>query len=75
MEGGAEAGKAAGAEYAKRYHQPSDEIHDGWKYDGIVEDLGLLYDVGHELADNDAWPNWYPGNPFKAARNAQRAGQ
>ncbi len=75
VEGGAEAGKAASDEYAKRYHQPSDEIHDGWKYDGIVEDLGLLYDVGHELADNDAWPNWYQGNPFKAARDAQRAGQ
>ncbi len=73
VDGGTEAGKAASDEYARRYHQPSDEIHDGWKYDGIVEDLGLLYDVGHELADNDAWPNWYEGNPFKAARDAQRA--
>ena len=75
VDGGTEAGKVAGDEYARRYHQPGDEIHAGWKYDGIVEDLGLLYDVGHELADNDAWPNWYPGNPFKAARDAQRAGQ
>jgi len=73
VEGGVDAGKAAGDEYAKRYHQPGDEIHDGWKYDGIVEDLGLLYDVGHELADGSAWPNWYEGNPFKAARDAQRA--
>ena len=75
VDGGTEAGKVAGDEYARRYHQPGDEIHAGWKYDGIVEDLGLLYDVGHELADNDAWPNWYQGNPFKAARDAQRAGQ
>jgi len=75
VEGGVAAGKAAGDEYARRYHQPGDEIHDGWKYDGVVEDLGLLYAVGHELADSDAWPNWYEGNPFKAARDAQRAGQ
>src|SRR5690606_16837360 len=42
VDGGTEAGKAAGEEYARRYHQPSDEIHDGWKFDGIVEDLELL---------------------------------
>ncbi|MDH5832732.1 M28 family metallopeptidase [Luteimonas kalidii] len=73
VEGGAAAGKAAGDEYASRYHQPGDEIHDGWKFDGIVEDLELLFAVGLELADGDQWPNWYDGNPFKAARDAQRA--
>jgi len=73
VDGGEAAGKAASDDYAKRYHQPSDEIHAGWKYDGVVEDLGLLYGVGRQLADNDAWPNWYQGNPFKAARDAQRA--
>ena len=75
VDGGTEAGKAAGEEYARRYHQPSDEIHDGWKFDGIVEDLELLYGVGHELASGETWPNWYQGNPFKAARDAQRAQQ
>ena len=73
VDGGTDAGKVSSDEYAKRYHQPADEIHAGWKYDGVVEDLGLLYDVGHELADNAAWPNWYTGNPFKAKRDAQRA--
>ena len=72
-EGGATAGKAAGAEYAKRYHQPSDEIHEGWRYDGIVEDLDALYGVGRELAGGDQWPNWYEGNAFKAARDAMMA--
>ncbi|WP_202845159.1 M28 family metallopeptidase [Luteimonas saliphila] len=75
VEGGTAAGKAASDEYASRYHQPSDEIHEGWKFDGIVEDLELLYAVGLELADGGQWPNWYDGNPFKAARDAQRAGQ
>jgi Zn-dependent M28 family amino/carboxypeptidase len=73
VDGGVEAGNAARAEYARRYHQPSDEIHDGWKLDGIVEDLEALYGVGNDLANGDAWPNWYEGNPFKAARDAQRA--
>ncbi len=74
-EGGKEAGKAAGADYAKRYHQPSDEIHDGWRYDGIVEDLQALYGVGKDLAAGDAWPNWYEGNAFKAARDTMMAGK
>ena len=72
VDGGTEAGKAAGDEYARRYHQLSDEIHDGWKFDGIVEDLDLLFSVGLDLADGGRWPNWYDGNPFKAARDAQR---
>ncbi|MNO02864.1 hypothetical protein D3C81_2233960 [compost metagenome] len=35
-----------------------------------MEDLQLLYGVGKELAGGDRWPNWYEGNPFKAARDA-----
>jgi len=73
LEGGSEAGKLVGEEYARRYHQPSDEIHDGWRFDGIAEDLELLHAVGQELASGERWPNWYEGNPFKAARDTQRA--
>ena len=69
LEGGAEAGKAANEEYGKRYHQPSDEVHAGWKLDGVVQDLQALYGVGKELAAGNTWPNWYEGNPFKAARD------
>ena len=29
-----------------------------------------MYGVGKELAGGDRWPNWYAGNPFKAARDA-----
>ena len=73
LEGGADAGKLVGEDYARRYHQPSDEIHDGWRFDGIAEDLELLHAVGQELAAGETWPNWYEGNPFKAARDTQRA--
>ncbi|WP_213605234.1 M28 family metallopeptidase [Pseudoxanthomonas japonensis] len=69
LEGGVEAGKAASEEYAKRYHQASDEVHDGWKLDGVVQDLQALYGVGKDLAVENTWPNWYEGNPFKAARD------
>jgi Zn-dependent M28 family amino/carboxypeptidase len=70
VDGGVEAGKAASEEYAKRYHQASDEVHDGWKLDGVVQDLQALYGVGKDLAVEDKWPTWYDGNPFKAARDA-----
>ncbi|MGY1410689.1 M28 family metallopeptidase [Luteimonas sp. A611] len=73
LEGGADAGKLVGEDYARRYHQPSDEVHDGWRFDGIAEDLELLHAVGQELAAGETWPNWYEGNPFKAARDTQRA--
>ena len=69
VEGGTEAGKAASEEYGKRYHQPSDEVHEGWKLDGVVQDLQALHGVGKELAAGTTWPNWYEGNPFKAARD------
>ncbi|WP_313223132.1 M28 family metallopeptidase [Pseudoxanthomonas mexicana] len=69
LEGGVEAGKAASEEYAKRYHQASDEMHEGWRLDGVVQDLQALYGVGKDLAVEDKWPNWYEGNPFKAARD------
>ena len=69
IEGGTTAGKAAGDDYGKRYHQPSDEMNGGWKLDGVVQDLQALYGVGSELATGNTWPNWYAGNPFKAARD------
>ena len=37
------------------------------------EDLDALYGVGKDLAAGDRWPNWYAGNPFKAARDAMMA--
>ncbi len=71
-EGGVEAGRKAAEDYGRnRYHGPKDEYDAAtWKLDGTIEDLQLLYGVGRELAGGDRWPNWYDGNPFKAARDA-----
>ena len=71
VEGGKAAGAAAAKDYGdNRYHNPADEYDPAtWKLDGTMEDLELVYAVGRELAGSDQWPNWYEGNPFKAARD------
>ncbi|KGM54393.1 aminopeptidase [Lysobacter arseniciresistens ZS79] len=69
VEGGSEAGKQAHLDYRdNRYHKPSDEFDPSWNMDGVVQDLEALYGVGRVLAGGDAWPNWYEGNAFRAAR-------
>jgi len=73
--GGRAAGKAAAEDYTKnRYHGPKDELTPDWNWTGIGQDLGLYYRVGRELATTRAWPNWNPGDEFRAARDASRAG-
>ncbi len=74
VEKGEDYGLAIAAEYlANRYHQPGDVVNPDWDLSGVVQDLEALYGVGQELANSDAWPNWYPGSPFRALRDAQRA--
>lgn len=72
LEGGTAAGEAAGKDYNEhRYHKPGDEYDAAtWKLDGTMEDLDALYQVGETLANGEGWPNWYAGNPFRAARDA-----
>jgi Zn-dependent M28 family amino/carboxypeptidase len=72
-EHGREYGLEQAADYtANRYHKPGDEFNPDWDFRGVVEDLELLYVVGRDIADSDSWPNWYPGNEFRALRDAQR---
>ncbi|HPA01547.1 MAG TPA: M28 family metallopeptidase [Chiayiivirga sp.] len=74
VEKGEEYGLSIAQEYgANRYHKPGDVVDPGWDLSGVVQDLEALYAVGRELADGAAWPNWYPGNPFRAVRDADRA--
>lgn len=56
----------------RRYHKPADEFDPEWDLTGVAEDLELLYRVGRGLADGEGWPNWYPGNEFRAIRDRQR---
>ncbi|HBK45706.1 MAG TPA: aminopeptidase [Xanthomonadaceae bacterium] len=76
-EGGRGAGRKAAEDYGRnRYHGPGDEYDPAsWKLEGTIEDLQAMYEVGKELAAGGAWPNWYEGNPFKAARDRMMAGK
>ena len=40
-----------------------------------MDDLNAAYGVGRELTSSEQWPTWYPGNPFKAARDKMLAGK
>jgi len=53
-----------------RYHQPSDELSDGWDLSGAVEDVRLLFHAGWRVARDPAFPSWKPGDEFEAARKA-----
>jgi Zn-dependent M28 family amino/carboxypeptidase len=71
IKGGREAGEAARKDYiVNRYHQPADEWKPDWDYSGAIQDLNLLYTLGHDLADSNRWPEWKPGAEFKAIRDA-----
>ncbi len=71
---GREYGMEKASEYrAVAYHKPADEFDPSWAFEGVAEDMELLYVVGRTLADSEDWPNWREGNEFKAIRDADRA--
>ena len=75
VKGGIAAGRKAKEEReAHQYHAPSDEYDPNWDWSGAVADLKLYYAIGRDLADSDAWPNWYPTAEFRAVRDASRKG-
>jgi Zn-dependent M28 family amino/carboxypeptidase len=52
------------------YHAPSDEIKDDWDLTGALDDAQLLFMVGYRVANADTFPEWKPGNEFKATRDS-----
>jgi Zn-dependent M28 family amino/carboxypeptidase len=67
----ADYGKKKRDEYTtKDYHAPSDEIKPDWDLSGAVEDNQLFFVVGYRVANADKFPEWKPGNEFKAKRDA-----
>jgi len=54
---------------SEHYHKPSDEYDPAWNLDGAVQDLRLMFAVGHELATDDLWPNWRRGTEFRTVRD------
>ena len=57
-------------EYTNRdYHAPSDQIKPDWDLSGAIEDAQLMFMVGYRVANADKFPEWKPGNEFKAKRD------
>jgi Zn-dependent M28 family amino/carboxypeptidase len=74
VKGGKDAGEKAEADYTdKRYHQPADEWSADWDLSGQAQDLGLVYEIGQDLANSRVWPQWQAGSEFKALRDKTSA--
>jgi Zn-dependent M28 family amino/carboxypeptidase len=53
---------------AKHYHRPSDEYDPTWTFDGGLQHVALLFQIGKRLAYSSVWPTWKEGSEFKAIR-------
>jgi Zn-dependent M28 family amino/carboxypeptidase len=56
---------------ANDYHSPSDEVKPDWDLSGYAEQAKLLMAVGYRVAMADKFPEWKPGNEFRAAGEAR----
>jgi Zn-dependent M28 family amino/carboxypeptidase len=55
---------------AHDYHQVTDEVKANWTFEGAAQDTEFLFEVGYRIANGTTWPEWKPGNEFKAKRDA-----
>ena len=70
IEGGRAAGELVAKEYTdNRYHGPQDEFDPNWDWSGVMNDLQLFYRVGRMLGNSESFPNWVPGDEFRAIRD------
>ena len=61
--------KIADAYTANDYHKVSDEVRPDWTFEGAAQDGAFLLEVGRRIAHDPQWPEWKPGNEFKARRD------
>lgn len=71
---GPEHGKQLKDTYTQKYyHQPADEFDSTrLNFEGGVEDLKLIFQVGKRLAFSNTWPKWKEGSEFKMVREETR---
>ncbi len=71
----ADFGMKARERYNKEdYHAPSDEVKPDWDLSGAAEDAQLFLVVGYRVANTAKYPEWKPGNEFRAVRERQLRG-
>jgi Zn-dependent M28 family amino/carboxypeptidase len=58
---------------ANIYHKVADVVQLDWPMDGAVQEAETLMAIGVSVDRTDAWPQWRPGNEFKARRDAMMA--
>ena len=59
------------SEYTERdYHKPSDIVRPDWDLSGAREDLKVYFAIGYRVAEAEKFPEWKPGNEFRATREA-----
>jgi Zn-dependent M28 family amino/carboxypeptidase len=52
------------------YHKPTDNYEpDKWKFDGMIEDIKVFFEVGYNLSITPEFPEWNAGSPFKHVRD------
>ena len=67
----ADYGKRMRDDYTEhRYHKPSDVVLPDWDLSGAREDLKVFLTVGYRVAQASKYPEWKPGNEFRAKREA-----
>jgi Zn-dependent M28 family amino/carboxypeptidase len=52
------------------YHKPGDNYEpDIWKFDGMIEDIKVFFEVGYNLSCTKEFPEWRSGIPYKPIRD------
>lgn len=62
--------KQVAAYLSTDYHKVTDEVKPDWDLSGAVADYRLYVRLGHAIAQAAQWPEWKPGDEFKAKRDA-----
>ncbi len=66
----ADYGERVRNEYTEHdYHKPSDVVKPTWDLTGAREDLKIFFAIGYRVAEAEKFPEWRPGNEFKAKRD------
>ncbi len=70
-----EFGNKVRADYTEHdYHKPSDVVKPEWDLSGAREDLKVFFAVGYRVAEANRYPEWKPGNEFRAIRETALKG-
>jgi Zn-dependent M28 family amino/carboxypeptidase len=59
----------------QRYHQPSDEVHPWFRYDGVVQQLRVIVRTAVAVANAQGQPVWNRSSEFRAAGEQRRTGR